>query len=209
MKTTASKLILALAASLATFAWASGPPATRPTSTATPCSTVAAPATLGADESATLRWLREEEKLARDTYRVFAQRWQDATFANIALSEQRHFDAIGLRLQNFAIADPAFADTGVFSSQELQDLYRSGLDQGSIDLAGALRVGAGIEEADIADLMAAMSQTTNSALLRTYSSLLAGSGNHLRAFVRHLQFLGIAYEPRTLEPELFDAIVNQ
>ena len=210
MKTTATKLILALAAAgLTTLAWAGGPPANRPACAATPCNAVVAPAALSAEEAAKLRWLREEEKLARDTYQVFAQRWQDATFAQIAVSEQRHFNAIGVRLQNFAVADPALADTGVFSSPELQELYRSGLDQGSIDLAGALRVGVSIEEADIADLMAAMSQTTNPVLLRTYSSLLAGSGNHLRAFVRRLQFLGIACEPRILEPELFDAIVNQ
>ena len=45
-------------------------------------------------EAADLAFMREEEKLARDTYLTFFERWDLAVFSNIASSKQMHTDAI-------------------------------------------------------------------------------------------------------------------
>mgnify|MGYP001029073238 CR=1 FL=1 len=171
-----------------------------------PMATVPAP--LAAEEIADLLWMREEEKLARDVYLALYAIWQQPEFQRIATSEQRHFDAIGARLSQFGLADPALPAQGEFSQLALQTLYQEMLDNGRQGYVQALTVGAGIEDLDIADLMAAIDETTNLALKRTYAHLLEGSKNHLRAFVYLLRDQGADYTPYYIEPVLFDAIVG-
>lgn len=168
---------------------------------------VAVPA-IEADEAATLLWMREEEKLARDVYLALQSLSPDPVFKNIATAEQRHFDAIGAKLALFSLADPALPAIGRFANVEIQALYDSLLASGGASYQQALIVGATIEEVDIQDLLAALEATTNPALQTTYQHLLAGSKNHLRAFVSRLQALGQVYTPQYIDPVLFDAIVG-
>ena len=80
--------------------------------------------TVDTEEAATLTFMREEEKLARDLYRAMAEQWDAAIFTNIALSEQQHMDAVKRMLDKYSLADPAQADVaGWFSDPELQTLY--------------------------------------------------------------------------------------
>ena len=163
---------------------------------------------LAAEAAATLLWMREEEKLARDVYQTLYAQWKQPVFQRIARSEQRHFDAIGKRIAQFNLADPALAATGVFSQAELQDLYDQLVFTGTQGYVQALTVGATIEDMDIADLLAAIDETTDPALKRTYGNLLDGSKNHLRAFVTLLRGQGTDYTPVHIDPELFDAIMG-
>ena len=64
--------------------------------------TPAAPVTASANQTASatlaenLAFSREEERLARDLYQLFADTYDQARpFSNIVKSEQRHFDAVG------------------------------------------------------------------------------------------------------------------
>lgn len=171
--------------------------------------TDAAPATaIDSEEAGVLLWMREEEKLARDVYLTLYDRWQSRIFGNVAASEQRHFDAIGAKLRLFGLADPALTAIGQFSDQELQASYDALTASGSISYQQALVAGARIEDMDIRDLQAAIENTDNLALQRTYGNLLEGSKNHLRAFVSRLQDLGVDYTPQYIDPVLFDAIVG-
>ena len=77
---------------------------------------------LSADEAATLTFMREEEKVARDVYLNMAARWALPPFANIAKSEQQHMDAIKAKLDKYGLPDPALAEMGAFRNAELQDL---------------------------------------------------------------------------------------
>jgi hypothetical protein len=45
-------------------------------------------------ESSSILFMKQEEKLARDVYQVLHAKWGHVTFANIAVSEQRHMDAV-------------------------------------------------------------------------------------------------------------------
>ena len=167
-----------------------------------------APVQLTAEEISTLLWMREEEKLARDVYQVLYTQWKQIEFLRIANAEQKHFDALGTKLIQYGLADPALPAPGEFSQQALQDLYWQLVSQGSQSYVQALTVGATIEDVDIADLIAAMDGTTNLALKRTYGNLLEGSKNHLRAYVILLRSLGADYTPTHIDPVLFAAIIG-
>lgn len=166
---------------------------------------VVAPLTVA--EISDLQLLREEEKLARDVYMQFATLWNAQVFANIAESENTHFNAVGKLLATYAVADPASPTPGVFNNPELQALYRSLIARGSTSLTEALDVGALIEEVDIEDLAHALASTTKPDIQRVYENLMCGSRNHLRAFVRNLEFVGVYYEAQQLPQADVDAIL--
>jgi hypothetical protein len=142
-------------------------------------------------EIATLKWMREEEKLARDIYVAMSTKYPQNIFKNIAASEQKHFDAIGEKLVLYGIEDPALDAPGFFSVQELQDMYDALLAKGWISYADALEVGVAIEKEDIADLAAAIAGTTSRPLATTYQQLLNSSENHLRSFQKLLSRLKV------------------
>ncbi len=169
----------------------------------------AAAAQLTTEEAATLLWMHEEEKLARDVYQNLADTWQAVEFRNIARSEQRHFDALGSNVSRFGQIDTALPETGQFTNPELQELYYTLLTSGNASYVDALRVGATIEDLDISDLLTAINATNNATLKLTYGHLLEGSKNHLRVFVARLAAQGVAYEPQYIDPVLFDAIIGQ
>jgi hypothetical protein len=141
---------------------------------------------LSAAEEATLTFMREEEKLARDVYISMFETWEDRIFSNIAVSEQRHMDALLQLLVKYGVSDPATGlAVGEFKNPELQQAYTDLVAQGEMSLQDALRVGRLIEEMDIEDLLAAIDETDKIDLNRVYSNLLNGSYNHLRAFTVH------------------------
>jgi hypothetical protein len=168
-----------------------------------------AASTLTQGEIDTLKFMREEEKMARDVYLTMYEAWGIETFANIAESEQKHTDAVKNLLDRYGIEDPVKVDTiGVFVDQELADLYTTLVEQGMSSAEQALRVGALIEEVDMEDIVNAIAETDERMIQRVYGNLLAGSENHLRAFVSQLEMMGIEYEAQILSTEEFEHILD-
>jgi hypothetical protein len=154
-------------------------------------------------------FMREEEKLARDVYIRMDQLWNMRVFSNIAQSEQRHMDAMLNMLNLYGLPDPAAGNgPGEFTNQGLQALYDELVADGSRSVLDAYYVGALIEETDIRDIEIAIGNTDEQPLIDTYSNLLAGSRNHLRAFVGHIEKTGIDYVPVILSEEEFSAIME-
>jgi hypothetical protein len=141
--------------------------------------------TLKFDEEAGLLYMREEEKLARDVYRVLWEKWGLRVFENIAESEQRHMDAVLYLLGKYGLDDPAL-DPGIFQNSELQDLYDELVKKGETSIVNAIEVGITIEETDLADLEALLGQTEKKDIIQVYTNLLDGSYRHLDAFESHL-----------------------
>lgn len=141
-------------------------------------------------------FMREEEKLARDSYLELHDIYDRLIFDNIAASEQSHMDAIKNLLDKYGLEDPVLGE-GDFFLEELQDLYDSLMAKGAIDLNNALEVGAWIEETDIVAIQHAIDDTEHEDIISTYESLMCGSRNHLRAFVGHIESVGYLefYEP--------------
>jgi hypothetical protein len=157
---------------------------------------VQAATNLTAAEKYWLTYMREEEKLARDVYISMYNIWGAQIFNNITVSEQRHMDSVKNLLVKYGISDPAEGnDVGKFTNQDLQDLYDQLIEQGSLSLVEALKVGVLIEETDIDDLNSGIASTTRKDIKNVYNNLLQGSLNHLKAFVSNLAAQGIIYEP--------------
>ncbi|MAT68680.1 MAG: hypothetical protein CMJ58_04080 [Planctomycetaceae bacterium] len=163
-------------------------------------------------EIATLTFVREEEKLARDVYLTLAGTTTLPLFDNIAASEQSHMDAVGSLLDKYGIDDPVISDeVGVFTNPVLQQLFADltsgdvvdlsylGVDLqltgGTASLEAALAVGAFVEEWDILDIMRGQDDVVHQDVANVYDNLLKGSRNHLRAFTGELDALGVVYDP--------------
>jgi hypothetical protein len=170
--------------------------------------TDSASAALSEQEAADLRFLREEEKLARDVYTALTGQVA-MVFANIATSEQRHMDQVLALLVQHGIEDPAAGmEPGRFRDATLQALYTALVAQGSRDPNAALAVGAEIEELDIHDIRRLRTHTARPEILALYDSLELGSRNHLRTFYGRITAAGQTYTPRHLDQASFDAIVS-
>jgi hypothetical protein len=178
-------------------------------STATAAAVTAKAASLSAEEIAALKFMREEEKLARDVYAALYSLWGLNVFYQISLSETTHTDAILALLTKYGIDDPAATTgPGEFTDLNLQTLYNTLMSMGRVNLIEALKVGALIEETDIHDINEKVAITNEADILNVYTSLLCGSGNHLRAFNEKLLGQGVTYVPQVVSKETWDAIAN-
>lgn len=198
----AATLVSSLA--LGTSAFAAG----GPKSTSTARSTTTA---LTSTETSDLQYMREEEKLARDVYLTMHAQWgnQSNVFSNIAESEESHTSTVNYLLDKFNVDDPVINDTiGVFTNQELQALYNELVEKGNQSFIDALYVGALIEEKDMHDILAAIEDTDERAIILAYSNLLDGSKSHLRAFVNVIEQQGLEYESQILDEEEVELILD-
>lgn len=137
-------------------------------------------------EVAELIYTREEERLARDLYRMFAEQYDGARpFSRIASAEQRHFDAVGKLITQHGLDDPsAGAAAGRYSDATLQGLYDQWYAQGMQSLPDAYQVGIDLEKRDIADLEEAVTASQTDSVRSVLENLKDGSENHLAAFER-------------------------
>ena len=165
---------------------------------------------LSADEQADLLFMREEEKLARDTYLTLYEKWNYSVFTNIAESEQKHMDAMLKLLKKYKLPDPVGSNgIGVFSDQTLQSLYNTLIAKGQVSGLEALKVGGLIEEKDMIDIKAAIERSQQDAIDAVYESLICGSRNHLRSFATNIQALtSQPYVAQLLAPAEVSQILN-
>ena len=164
---------------------------------------------LSPEEIAALKFMREEEKLAHDVYVALYSLWGVNVFYQISLSETTHTEAILALLTKYGITDPAATTApGVFEDPALQTLYNTLMTMGQASLIEALKVGALIEETDIHDIHEKREITDEADILTVYTSLLCGSGNHLRAFNDNLLKQGVTYVPQVITQAEWDAIAN-
>ncbi len=157
-----------------------------------------------------LLFIREEEKMARDVYRVLYEKWGNPIFANIVESEQAHMDAMANLLAFYGIVDPVTSDeTGAFTDEDIAGLYSDLVEWGSQSEIDALLVGAYIEEYDILDIWKAYNETDKERIQTVYQNLYEGSYNHLDAFVYVYELVaGESYEPKLLSADDYDYVFN-
>lgn len=182
--------------------------------TGTVTTTLATQSSLSTTETATLLFVREEEKLARDVYLTLFNKWGTKTFQNIALnSEQQHMDVMGTLVDTYNLQDPVVIDTiGAFTDPVLLGLYQDLVMRGSTSLNDGLLVGGFIEEFDINDLQEAIDEANAGSkpadIIVAYTNLMCGSRNHLRSFVGQIEKNGVDYQAQVIPQATVDAIVN-
>lgn len=162
-----------------------------------------------AEEVEMLTFMREEEKLARDVYRVLFEQWGTKVFKNISRSEEEHMSALAGRLSYYQVPDPIVDDsTGAFVDTGLATAYLDLTEWGMKSKEDAFMVGAYIEELDILDLQHSIAVSVHDDLVAVYEELMKGSRNHLRAYVGKIEDLGIVYQAQLMEQADVDEIVD-
>jgi len=155
------------------------------------------------DEANGLKYMREEEELARDLYMTIFNNKGLTVFQSISLnSEVAHAQSMLNLLNTYSVADPSTGSPTTYSDPALQtlfnDLLATSTGAGATDV-DALMVGALVEEVDIADINKekALVQPVHALIIQTYDNLLCGSRNHLRSFVGQIEAItGTAYTPQ-------------
>jgi hypothetical protein len=142
-------------------------------------------ATLPAATKASLIFMVEEEKLARDVYTTLYAKTGLRQFANINKAEQTHMDLMKGLLKTYGIKDPTIGKAvGKFNSAALTALYKKLIADGSLSLVAALNAGIAVEEKDIADIKMILKTKLPDDVKYVMDRLIAGSYNHLAAFTR-------------------------
>ncbi|MFH6768857.1 DUF2202 domain-containing protein [Gaetbulibacter aquiaggeris] len=141
---------------------------------------------LSTHEVSDMKYMLEEEKLARDVYEILDAKWQMRVFNNIKQSEQHHMDMMEYLLNSYKIRYKLNFEQGVFYNEQLQTMYNNFIEKGSKSRQDALEVGKMIEVVDIEDLEKAIKKTSKNDIHDVYSKLIFASNNHLRAFNRNL-----------------------
>jgi hypothetical protein len=186
MKTKLISTLLGFLLSLSapTISWAAGPGGGQ--QAGAQCNSL----NLSEEEEATLLFMREEEKMARDLYLRFKNEYAPygvLIFGNIAASEQKHMDAVKRLLDKYGLTDPVGDNViGEFVNTELGALYKSLLTQGLTSVKEAFKVGVQLEKTDIRDLVQAIAESDERCIDKVYLNLLQGSVRHLSAFKRKL-----------------------
>jgi hypothetical protein len=205
---------------------------------ASPLATTTTTTSLDEAERTHLVFMREEEKLARDTYLTLASMYPNTTvFANIGeKSEQTHTDTMRDKLAQYNVEDPN-PDTnnlpysmGVFTGEEYGEYFTQKFDaliaRGSASELEALYAGAFIEELDMYDIIecptiiqktdngvteCGLIYTDETALINAYTSLVDGSKSHLRAYVGNIEaIIGVGnYEAQYLSQAEVDSILGR
>ncbi len=144
--------------------------------------------------AAMLQYMRQEEKLAHDVYQLFGAMYEGLQpgaqiFDRITQSEQRHTDAVVRLLDAYGLVDEAAGlAPGEFANPELQELYTTLVTVGEAGYQEALGVGVLIEQKDMTDIVAAIElSAAYPDIVQVYTNLLAGSTNHLAAFMKVLE----------------------
>lgn len=160
-------------------------------------------------EQEDLLFMREEEKLARDVYLFAFSQWGDIVFSNIAESEEEHTEQILALIEKYKLEDPALEAEGEFTNTDLQELYNNLIAEVQNSEIDALYVGALIEEKDMIDILDAIERTDNRDIKTVYENLMEGSKSHLQGFVDALASQGITYEPKLIDEDLYEDIIDE
>ena len=118
-------------------------------------------------------------------------------------------DAVADLLERYGIDDPVKTGAvGDFTSPVMDSLYHDLVELGMTSYSDALKVGAKIEELDIADLLGLIGSTDNDDIKIVYQNLLKGSRNHLRTFDMKIRQIGDSYTPEHLTVDEYERIAS-
>ncbi|MBN1334196.1 MAG: DUF2202 domain-containing protein [Synergistales bacterium] len=164
---------------------------------------------LSEEEISGIILIREEEKLARDVYMFLEETWGLKIFSNISRSEQTHMEEVSRLIEKYSLHDPVKDDTpGIFSSNEIREIYQELIERGKTSELEALKIGATVEELDIADIENILSKADNQDLRIVFLNLVKGSRNHLRSFSRQIAKRGASFQPAYISDRMYETIIN-
>ena len=159
------------------------------------------------NDTSSLLFMFEEEKLAHDVYTFLYTKWETRPFANIKESEKIHMQKVQELLDQNNISYEILPE-GKFKNQNIQKLYNELIAKGKISEVEALKAGAIIEDVDIYDLQRLTKETQDQDIVKVYKFLECASGNHLRAFSRNLDMRNANYTPQYISKNEYEKIIK-
>lgn len=163
-------------------------------------------ADLTADEIEFVYAVREDEKVARDLYAAFFEKYSLKTFSNISKSEANHMRAVEILLEYYEIDFPVAGEYGIFEDSARQDIYDSLLINGSTALEG-FKVMAQLEEENIVSYRNVLADILNPNIKIVIENLGKASENHFKAAIRQITALGGTYAPKLMTQEEYNAMI--
>ena len=155
-----------------------------------------------------VKHIYEVEKVARDVYKYFYDKWETSVQNVISGSEQNHMDIMKELIDKYNLDDPAKGNGyGEFSNSELQQLYHDLIGRGSSSEVNALSTSAMVEEFDILEIRKNVSNTNRDDVISAYTQLMTGSENHLRIFTAKLKEKSVEYQPQYLSQQDYNQII--
>ena len=134
-------------------------------------------------QKAQMKYLAEEEKLARDVYTYLSGKVTTRKFSNIARSEQTHMNYMATLLTKYKQINPTTGKApGVFVNKDIQALYDSLTSEGSAGILQAYAVGVKVEQVDIASIKELLLKPLPADVKAALDLMLAASNTHLEAF---------------------------
>jgi hypothetical protein len=156
-----------------------------------------------------IQYIHELEKVARDVYLYFYDKWGTSVQNVISGSEQNHMDIMKALIDKYNLDDTVESnDHGYFNNGDLQQLYNSLIESGSSSEVDALSTAAMIEEYDIVEIRKYNINTDKEDIVSAYNELTTGSENHLRVFVAKLKDNMVEYQPQYLSQQDFNQIIG-
>ena len=148
-----------------------------------PGAQAATPTYLTTTQKAQLKYLIEEEKLARDVYTYLAGKVTTRKFSNIARSEQTHMNYVASLLAKYKQTNPTTGKAaGVFVNKDIQALYNTLTAEGAAGQLQAFAVGVKVEQVDIASIKELLLKPMPADVKAALDLMLAASNTHLEAF---------------------------
>jgi hypothetical protein len=163
-------------------------------------------AELTADEIEFLYAVREDEKVARDLYAAFFEKYKLKAFENLSKAEINHIRAVELLMDYYEIEYPEAGDYGKFTDPARQQLYDSLLLKGETALE-AFKVMAQLEEDNIVSYLKVLEDIDNDNIGIVIENLERASENHFKATIRQITALGGEYTARYMTQEQYSAII--
>jgi len=156
-----------------------------------------------------VKYIYEVEKLARDVYQYFYDKWETPVQNIISGSEQDHMDIMKELVDKYDLDDPTEGNGyGEFNNSDLQQLYYDLMESGLSAEVDALSTAAMIEEYDILEIRKYVNNTNRDDIISAYNKLTTGSENHLRVFVAKLIDKGVEYQPQYLSQQDYNQIIT-
>lgn len=163
-------------------------------------------ADLTADEIEFIFAVREDEKLARDIYKAFFDKYKLKAFENISKAETNHIRAVELLFSYYEIDFPPVGNYGSFEDSVRQAKYGELIRLGSTAME-AFKVMAYIEEENIVSYSEVLADISNPNIILVIENLAKASENHLKAAVRQITSLGGTYQAQIMSEEKYREII--
>jgi hypothetical protein len=158
-------------------------------------STSSAKSVITDEVKASLSYMYDEERLAKEVYLAIYNQQPIKQLSKIASkSEGKHIDAVKDLAKKYGVSTPA-QSAGEYKHSHIQSLYNELYQKGIRSQKDALEVGCIVEVTDIDDLNRYISQAENSNaqdIISVYDFLRRGSYNHYWAFDRGLKQIGVS-----------------